>query len=351
VLFGYPIEAAADNWLHDCLAETLRSIHADLEPARTAPNWPEILPAPYRAKLRTRTGLRDRLLSYRTAAKALTSSEREFVLQAFDNENKIALLLSGQCSCEAIGELPVSIRQPVRDLFDFAFQLLAQLGVRDGQYSAIYETTPYHVCPFCGCEYFDAPGAPREELDHFLARSKYPFAAANLRNLVPMGHKCNACYKGTQDILYKNDGTRRKAFDPYNHAEVRVSLDNSVPFMRMGRRIPLPLWCIEFDVNSEEVTTWDEVFHLRERYERDILDECFPSWLMEFGNWCKAAQTEAQSDQEVMNAVGRFARFHENQGLGDRSFLKAAVFRMLQKRCAEGNTRLVSLIKDLVQSA
>ncbi|MCK7494405.1 MAG: hypothetical protein MZW92_26920 [Comamonadaceae bacterium] len=61
--------------------------------------------------------------------------------------------------------------------------LLTKIGIRDRRYQAIYKSAMYHMCPFCGCEYFDAPGAPREDLDHYLAKSRYPFAAVNLEIL------------------------------------------------------------------------------------------------------------------------------------------------------------------------
>ena len=86
------------------------------------------------------------------------------------------------------------------------------------------------MCPFCALEYFDAPGAPREDLDHYLAVSRYPFAAANLRNLTPMGMKCNERHKGDGDILRDEAGNRRQSFDPYVERELQVSVLNSIPF-------------------------------------------------------------------------------------------------------------------------
>ena len=94
------------------------------------------------------------------------------------------------------------------------------------------------MCPFCGCEYFDAPGAPREDLDHYLPKSLYPFAAANLRNLVPMGMKCNERYKLAQDILRDAAGVRRRSFDPYAERQIKVILDNSVPLAARTAKRP-----------------------------------------------------------------------------------------------------------------
>lgn len=349
MLFGYPIKATEDNWLHDCLVETLCSIHANLRNGETPPTWPDILPEPYRTRLRRRTGLRERLNAYIKALKHLSLEEQEQTLQTLREQNEIACLLTGEAECEMITDLPKGIRTPVTQLFEFAFSLLTDLEIRDAHYSKIYDSVPCHSCPFCGCEYFDAPGAPREALDHYLPKSKYPFAAANLRNLVPMGNKCNSRYKLAEDILRKEDGTRRKSFDPYNFRGIKLSLENSQPFSgKLESTGQLPSWQIDFQPDSEEITTWDEVFRLRERYERDVLDASFFKWLRDFQAWCKSLNVAPNSEQELMNAIQRYASYQDDIGFDNKAFLHAAVFWMLHKHCLQGNQRLIKLIQDIV---
>ncbi|MDQ2097122.1 MAG: hypothetical protein QQW96_05710 [Tychonema bourrellyi B0820] len=351
MLFGYPIAATAKNWLHECLCEILRSIHASLQAAKTPPTWPEIIPDLYRNRLQKRTGLKDRLKTYQNTVEKLTTAEQEQIIQALNDQNHIALLLSCQLTCDTITDLPEAIHEPVKKLFEFAFELLTKLEIRDHHYKAIYDSVSDHVCPFCGFEYFDAPGAPREALDHYLAESKYPFAASNLRNLVPMGNKCNSRYKIAQDILFRNDGTRRKSFDPYSYncKGIRLSLENSQPFA--GEVTPtgeLPRWQIEFSPNTEEVITWDEVFHIQERYKRDVLDAEFKTWLWQFKSWCKSRNIVPSSHQELLDEIDHYANYYEDQGMSDRAFLKAAVFRMLHTHCQNGDRRLISLIEGVI---
>jgi len=351
MLFGYPLAATAENWLHDCLSEILQVIHTCIDAGTPLPVWPDMIPELYRNRLHRRTGLRDRLSVYQIAVAKLAPVERSRILQAFNDQNKIALLLSCQCECEAITDLPPAIHASVKALFEFAFSLLTDLEIRDKHYKAIYDATSYHICPFCGCEYFDAPGAPREALDHYLPEHKYSFAAANLRNLVPMGNKCNSRYKLAQDILRKDDGTRRKSFDPYDQGTVTISLDNSQPFAgTIGRTgEPLPKWEIDFSSNTEEVTTWDDVFHVRERYERDVLNEAFNNWLNGFRSWCRDPRKNIpNSDQEWVDEIEAYAIYHESLGFEDRAFLKAAVFRMLHIHCKNGDERLIKFIKEVV---
>jgi hypothetical protein len=341
VLFGYPVTATEDNWLHDCLCEILESIHASLKAAQTPLGWPDVIPLLYRDRLKTRTGLKDKLNTYTRALGKLNLPKQEQVLKALTDQNKISLLLSCACECESIDDLPVQIRKPATELFSFAFELLTPLGIRDPHYEKIYKAMPAHVCPFCGCEFFDAPGKPREELDHYLAKSKYSFVSVNLRNLVPMGNKCNTKHKLAKDILKKDDGTRRKSFDPLS-----MSLASSEPFAGLDGQ--LPRWQIEFIPDTEEVTTWDEVFHIRERYIGNVLDPSFKGWLENFRSWCKSANIVPVSVQELTDAIDRYATYYESMGFGEGAFLKAAVFRMLHVHCQQGNKRVVELMEDTV---
>jgi hypothetical protein len=356
MLFGYPIAATEENWLHEFICEILQLIHECIEIGNPAPLWTdtipfENIPDAYQATMKRRTGLMERLNNYHKEVKLLTTDQRIQILQALDSQNQIALLLSCQHSCEKINDLPKQIRKPVSELFTYAFDILTDLGVRNKQYRKIYEVIPAKVCPFCGNEPFDGPDGTREAFDHYLLKSTYPFAAANLRNLVPMGNKCNSRHKLAQDILRKNDGTRRKSFDPYKHETVVVSLGNSQPFAgTIGKtKEPLPKWEIDFSVNSEEITTWDEVFHIRERYKRDILDEAFNNWLNGFRSWCRDPRKNIpDSDQKWIDAIEGYALYHESLGFEDRAFLKAAVFRMLHIHCKNGNQRLIDFIKNVV---
>jgi len=346
LLFGYPVAATNDNWLHECLFETIGNVHATVDAGNCYPRWPTILPVAQRVRLMASTGLRDRLTNYDKAVRKLSPANRASILQAVADQNRISDLLSGRCNCATITKLPKTVRKSVKALFDYAYERLTDLGVRDSHYRGIYDSTPDHVCPFCGAEYMDAPGAPREDLDHYLAKSLYPFAAANLRNLVPMGHKCNSSYKLAIDIMWRADGTRRVAFDPYNHTQIVVLLDNSDPFH--GKVENTPKWEIHFAPDTPAVSTWDEVFRIRERYCRDHLNPSFASWLGLFGKWARSSHLKADTDDKIIAALQSYEEYWVASGMQDRAFLKAAVFRMLRRHCEAGHQRLLNQIKDLV---
>ena len=93
------------------------------------------------------------------------------------------------------------------NLSEEAFRLLG--GVRDKgrQYRAIYEKLNTRCSHFAVLSISMRQEAPREALDHYLPRCRYPFAGANAKNLVPMGNRCNSAYKRTADVLW--DGATR----------------------------------------------------------------------------------------------------------------------------------------------
>jgi hypothetical protein len=356
MLFGYPINATVDNWLHECFCEVIKSIHINVANGKTTDEWFEVIPAQYRDRLKSRLQGRGKLGSnlkdYQVALAKLTTAEQSQILKAFNEQNQIALLLSCQGNCEAITDLPLSIREPVKVLFTYAFELLEDLEIRKNHYQIIYKSIPSRICPFCGDENFAAlgsQGSRREALDHYLLKNSYPFAAANLRNLVPMGYKCNSQYKNTTDLLYNDDRTRRRAFDPYNHhITIAVSLDNSQPFagIKGELNLPLPKWQIDFGSNSDEIDTWNDVFYIRDRYS-SMLDDEFKSWFEFFCQWCKRGR-KPQSDIELVDAIELYAQDRASEGFGERAFLKAAVFKMLHAHCQKGNQRLIDFIRYYV---
>jgi hypothetical protein len=362
MLFGYPIEATNDNWLHECLGQILEFIHQNLATGNLSTEWSSAISEAYRSKLENRLklskkpdpqklSLGDKFKNYQDILKTLTPSERQQIIVAFREQNNIAHLLAGDAVCEIITDLPEVIHKPIKILFESAFKLLTDFGVRDTHYQKIYDEIPDYVCPFCGCEYFDAPGIPREALDHYLPKNEYFFAGVNLNNLVPMGNRCNSGYKGPQDILRRDDGSFRKSFNPYNHEKIEICLNNSKPFAgeRGTTGEKLPQWKIDFIPNSEEIITWDEVFKIRERYEKKVLNPSFDKWLRGFRSWCKNPRNNpVNSDQEWMDALEAYASYYESLGFDDRSFLKAAVFKMLYFHCKNGDQDLIQFIRDFV---
>jgi hypothetical protein len=345
MLYSYPSEATKGNWLQVCLIIILRRTHKAIEGGEALPEWGAMIPTKYHQRLKGRKALRYRIIAYAIAFESLLPFAQKEVRQALADQNRISKLLSGSATCTSIYDLPEVIREPVKALGAEAFRLLADFEIRKRQYELIYAAAPKKICPFCGLEHFSAPGAPSEDLDHYLPRSKYPFAAANLKNLPPMGDRCNTAYKRSIDPIW-NGTSARVAINPYGSIAYSISLLKSAPFG--GRKPDEPQWAIEFTPDTPEAATWDEVFSIRERYENDHLNESYINWLGEFRKWCSSLEVKPSTEPELLDALERYLDFRRYEGLSDRSFLKAAVFEMLLYQCRSGHQRLLDLLMDVV---
>jgi hypothetical protein len=335
MLFYYPVEAAAENWLHDCVIGMVTSSLEIMTAGGALATWPYCIPTAYRITLGNRTGLQERFQSLCEAARNLSSNERTEILDTITAENNFPAIFHGTAKCPRKSDLPATIRGPTTELFGFLFRLLTDFEIRDRHYKSIYQNTPAHVCPFCRIEPFDAPGIAREDLDHYLALSLYPFAGANLRNLAPMGHKCNASHKMAADILWDPvTGLRRRCTDPYSGPIVTVSLLGSSPFAgEIKDSIVLPKWEIDLQGSPEEIATWDNVFSIRARYKSSVLDEEFRGWLEHFAQWCKYEVGKIENSDGLVAALTRYLLVVIQEGFADRVFLKKAVFEMLKSHC------------------
>jgi hypothetical protein len=347
VLFGYPNAANASNWLHDCIYEILKNIHLALNQGVQPLSWPDCIPATHREKLKSRRGLRNRINVYKETLENLRPAERQEVYNALIDQNKIPTLLSATSNCKKIDELPEGIREKISDIYDVAFDLLTDLGIRDKQYKAIYDSIPRKDCPFCGLEPLDAPGAHREDLDHYLARTIYPFAAANLANLVPMGMKCNQRYKKANNVLFAPSGARRKAVHPFTTTGTRIVLINSEPF---AGDAGLPRWEITFDPYAQEYDTWDQVFDLKKRYQRDVLDTVFAAWVKDFAAlFSRKFPGEVPTNQQLVSALLDYIGLLQTFTSSGREFLRPALFEMLLHKCQQGDQRLITFLNETIR--
>lgn len=343
MLYNYPPDATKGNWLHCCLVQVLMRVHRDLDLKKTPPSWPQIIPVEYRENLKLKRGLRDRLKTYTDTLKSLSDAERQSVHETLVRQNQLRRLLSGQRICQRIDALPEKIRDPAKNLFEFAFGLLTDLEIRDTHYQTIYDSSIEKLCPFCGLEYFDAPGAPREDDDHYLPKTHYPFAAANLWNLVPMGHKCNSRYKKTIDPIMEGGGVSRRALDPYGKQCFAVSLAGTVM-----TEVPDKLefkWNIVFEPNVEEAETWNAMFDLRTRYGRDILRCHWMAWLTLFRDYADAKGVN--DDRTLREALHLYCLNQRRRGLRDQAFLKAAFYEMVLNEWDNGNQAIKRILRTI----
>ncbi|WP_426291297.1 hypothetical protein [Sphingomonas sp. TWP1-3-1] len=338
MLFSYPIEAIDQNWLNAVAIDMMLAGMNAIDEGRRPAAWPACLPQGRRALLEQRTGLKSKLSTLLREYRKLPVIERPDVRAAILRQTELPNIFSDTAPCPTLASLPASMRAPVSALAEYLFGQLSTLKdgngfLRDNQYSVIYASKIRH-CPFCGLNYFRAPGAPRHALDHLLPISIYPFAAADLRNLPPACDECNTTYKRGIDILNLG-GVRRRCSDPYFGPTYRISLADSDFFNgnSIGGYI-LPRWNITIIGNElDQAETWNSVYQIKARYARDILDADFLSWIKHYSGWFVAEVGRGRDAGAVAAELPRYIRNVIQDGYADRAFLKAEAFRLLNHAC------------------
>lgn len=343
MLFTYPAQAIENNWIHEFIQYALEKTCEALDANQAVPDWPEIIPEALRESLANRRTLPRLLVDFAKEAEKLASSDRAEFLEGFQQQNLIAGLLDGSVAVPVFSKKLQPLLGAAKAVCDEGFSLLSKLEVRAGHYQLIYAHLKIKTCPFCGMEPFDSPELASEDEDHYLARSKYPLAAANFANLVPMGSKCNQRYKGQVDILHLN-GHRRKGLNPYGNISADISLINSTPFAGDHGR---PGWKIDVMPDVEEIHTWESVFSIRARLTEIVFNPYFDTWISELPDWFAITNIDVNVDHEsLISALDNFVSYkikHREQGAG---FFKGKVFEFLAYHCRQGNENVIAMIRS-----
>ena len=343
MLFTYPADALACNWLNGQIIETLLAGMDSIDADGTPTAWPECLPEEKRHILRRQTALQPNIEGFWAAYLELSEPLRSDVRSAISQQTNIPELYCNEAvTCLSLDDLPDLVKPSLKVLAEYAYGKLATLKedgkvLRDIHFEKLQESG-VKVCPFCGLENFRPLGLMRNALDHLMPISRYPFVASDLRNLAPACHACNSLYKRDVDILIDDDGNRRLCSDPYGVTAYRVSLIGSE--FEAGNTIggyQLPRWEISLVGEPfQQAVTWDQVYKVKARYEA-TLDRDFISWIERFALWL-VREDETFKDKQPSDTAEQIPRYISNviqEGFADTSFLKAEAFEVLQTTCAD----------------
>jgi hypothetical protein len=351
LLVSYPVEAAEENWLHESLLHGLKVVHKCLDNNDVIPEWADLLPATLSKEqaslLTARPGISSRVFKYAEEIRHLPPNQRDEIFTAMTDQNEFFGMIDGSVAISTLLPKYPLVQEAARDLFTFAYDALTALGVRDRQYRVIFAKLKDKICPFCGVERIMSPQEARQDLDHYLAKSIYPFAAVNMINLFPMCRCCNRDYKSDYNILIDGNGVRRKAFDPYKFPQIEMDLRKSVPFA--GTNQTHPAWWVQFTPYSEELQCWDETFSISIRYSRDILNHGFSRWLDSFRVFCaRVGYKNNLTDEQVLDIL----KTHYDRTTIDNpagvDFLKPKVFDMLIHYFESNDERVIKFVRDMV---
>lgn len=223
----------------------------------------------------------------------LSVTERQLLFDTINNGQTIQRYFC-DCSHPFPDIKPDALNQALADLTKYLFVRTKDLAeIRD---ACDGETIQQHfnnfckqngyLCPVCGTEQLaqvrsntDDEDQWRAPYDHLLSKDKYPAFAIHPDNLIPICHTCNSKAKGAKQLLLKKTHggaeIRRLSFYPhieYCHHLVRVELNGGTPSLQPTVLLDVP----DLEI-SEKMTTWNEVYQVKQRVEGRLAD--FIVWI------------------------------------------------------------------------
>ncbi|SFU19032.1 hypothetical protein SAMN04489724_0081 [Algoriphagus locisalis] len=226
--------------------------------------------------------LKDEILSIYERCEGLSPVELLKIKQAFHQNNDIEELCNGKPPVY-LDNLPAVVEDKMKPLFVKFYEELLERAKVDGDkleyYEALYKANRFHNCTCCGFMKFDTGQLERREAyDHYLPKSKYPFASINFKNLVPLCYKCNSDQKKDKDPIEGG----RKAFYPFRTQPINLEIsttlssefvnslyDSVVNDIDEIDTVPPKIKDIEITITSveqEQVETWNDLFRIRARF-------------------------------------------------------------------------------------
>lgn len=209
----------------------------------------------------------------------LTSDQRKVISEAFVTNNKIEELCNG-LKPVPLNVLPDVVAKYMQPLLERFYKELLDRKIVGGDklkyYKRLQDENQFNECPCCGYMPFSSGDiGSREDYDHYLPKSKYPFASVNFKNLVPLCDKCNCDTKGANDPIENN----RLAFYPFRTNEIVINIQTKLANTLTAKMYDVLVngkeekWPDVKDITitvsgaeNDQVKTWNEVFDIQNRY-------------------------------------------------------------------------------------
>ena len=354
MFFTYPIEATNDNWVSECLKEEILACVRRLDAGEELPAFLHGTRVDYRAEISRFTGIGARFRALIEVAAQLSAGERGILMEAIETQNQIPAILDGVSACVKCERSLPEAHDRAKELYKFCFERLSSIkspgsdiAIRDAQYQIISRSAPTGCCPFCGMGRLETyhPDIPREDLDHYMAITQYPFAGVNLMNLSPMCRRCNSSYKGSMDIMYQDDGVRAACIFPYGEETIKLEVSDSQLFGGAEGEVD---WVVELEPDTPEARNWDRVFQIRMRYRETVLKNEYKGWLTQIGEYVCRSGYDLTSRGEVIAGLESFRRICAYDSLIGIGLVKGAMVDLLIDKLRDENVseRLYSFLRN-----
>ncbi|MBZ0099227.1 MAG: hypothetical protein K8F30_09090, partial [Taibaiella sp.] len=281
------------NNMHAYMHYFFMQLFAEITPAY---NHADLIQADFQSIIDNHKALDEKLEAVFTAYMALVPAEKTQIQQAYDNNNNIEQVCNNTVRPVKFTELPAAMQDPLKALYGSKGTLYQMLTAKDGydavknrcgslkgHFEKFREENPVSVCPFCGMEnllteYEDG----KNEYDHYLSKSDYPFCSINFHNLTPVCDYCNKPgNKGSKDIPFqpKSDPQiQDELFDPYSTAYPGHVIDLKINFTTTNLN-DINNWTLSIDCtpagNVRKKNRWLEIYNIESRYKGKIAGDSY----------------------------------------------------------------------------
>ncbi|MBE2975811.1 hypothetical protein [Priestia megaterium] len=236
---------------------------------------------------------------------------------------------------EAIGDLKrlwESYGDRLGEIFDYD-EFIKHKG--DWKAYDLVERLNISICPYCNRQYINTlikdEKRARAVLDHFYAKSLYPYLALSLYNLIPCCHFCNSTFKGDKDF-YNNEPIYPYEEGFSNDAKFETDFENQKLYdykyllgLSDNFKINIKVYSKDTD-KIKKINRSNQVFYLEDMYSfhKDYVRELIRSIIINnksrIDEIYKTYQGAFKSRKEVVQMM--FLNFREESDLGKRALSK-----------------------------
>ncbi|RXG15964.1 hypothetical protein DSM03_103149 [Leeuwenhoekiella aestuarii] len=228
----------------------------------------------YKSTPKVKKTLKDEVERIYEKFKNFNQHQKNLIKASFKVSNSIEELCKGTI-LSYNKELPLDVHNDIKDLFKWCYENLLEKGKVAGDKMEYYNQlikhpdNDYNVCPCCGLiDIESSESICREDYDHYLPKSNYPFASVNFLNLIPICKKCNQDRKKAKDPIEKG----RVAFYPFSSERhnIEINLNYIADINKTDKELNFQDLNIILSGQKDKIETWDWLFDIVTRYEDNV---------------------------------------------------------------------------------